>query len=410
MSKATPKLRGEIDAAPANRNGENYYILHDRSGTSRSRLLLSPLGLLIAGRLDGTASILEIADALSRETPWGVGCREVEMVASALEQALFLDDARFQDFAAQAERDFLASAVRPAGSAGSAYNADQTALAADLDRILREAPPPEETPSRMNRHPRGIVIPHLDYQRGAPGYGQAYRLLASLPKPKTIIIVGTAHMPLRERVTLCEKDFDTPLGKVGIAHGMITELRKAVGKRGNLDRDGLAHLNEHSVELQAVWLRHIYGEDAAIVPLLAAPLSEFLVGRRAPEEAEGDPVLRTVAECLGKAASSGETMILASADLAHVGPRFGEDGEAEGQLLAAVEETDRKYLAAVSQSAGEGLAALAKTGENLRVCGSAAIFILGLALAGARTTLLGYHQAITPEMGEAVTYAAMIFE
>ena len=147
-----------------------------------------------------------------------------------------------------------------------------------------------------------------------------------------------------------------------------------------------------------------------MLPLLAAPLGEFLDGRRTPAEAKDDPVLRAAAECLGEAAGSGEAMILASADLAHVGPRFGEDGEAEGRLLVAVEETDRKYLAAVSRSAGEGLAALAETGEDLRVCGSAAIFILGLALAGARTTLLGYHQAITPEMGEAVTYAAMTFE
>jgi AmmeMemoRadiSam system protein B len=409
MSNAAPKLRGEIDAAPATRNGENYYVLYDRSGTSRSRLLLSPLGLLIAGRLDGTASILEIADTLNLETPWGVGCREVEMVASALGEALFLDDARFQDFAAQVGRDFLAAAVRPAVSAGSAYSADRSVLAADLDRIVREAPPPEETPPRMDRHPRGVVIPHLDYRRGAPGYGQAYRLLASLPKPKAVIVVGTAHMPLRERLTLCEKDFDTPFGKIGTARGLIAGLRRAIGKQGDLDREGLAHLNEHSVELQAVWLRHIYGADTPIVPLLAAPLGEFLDGRRVPAEAEEDSVLREAAKFLGGAAGSGEAMILASADLAHVGPRFEGKREAEEQLLAAVEESDREYLAAVSRSAGEGLETLAKAGEGLRVCGAAAIFILGLALPGSRATLLGYHQAITPEMGEAVTYAAMTF-
>ena len=410
MSEAAPKLRDEIDAAPATRNGENYYILYDRSGTSRSRLLLSPLGLLIAGRLDGTASILEIADILNRETPWEVGCREVETVASALGEALFLDDARFQDFAAQAGRDFLAAAVRPAVSAGSAYSADPAVLAADLDRILREAPPPEEKPLRTDRHPRGVVVPHLDFQRGAPGYGQAYRLLASLPKPKAVFVVGTAHMPLRERLTLCEKDFDTPLGKIGVARGLIAALRDAIGEWGDPDLEGLAHLNEHSVELQAVWLRHVYGADTPIVPLLAASLGEFLDGRRIPAEAKGDPVLRAAAECLGKAAASGEAMILASADLAHVGPRFGGKREAEGQLLAVVEEADREYLAAVSRSAGEGLATLAKGGERLRVCGGAAIFLLGLALPGSRTTLLGYHQAITPEMGEAVTYAAMAFE
>ncbi|MCL2001414.1 MAG: hypothetical protein FWG74_08280, partial [Planctomycetes bacterium] len=63
---AFPILRGEIDATPAARAGETFYILYDRGGLSPSRLLLSPLGLLIAGRLDGTASVLDISDLLSR--------------------------------------------------------------------------------------------------------------------------------------------------------------------------------------------------------------------------------------------------------------------------------------------------------------------------------------------------------
>jgi AmmeMemoRadiSam system protein B len=327
-----------------------------------------------------------------------------------LEEALFLDDTRFQDFADQVNRDFLAAAVRPAGSAGSAYSDDPANLTTDLNRILREAPPPEDAPSRTDRRPRGIIIPHLDYPRGAPGYGQAYRFLASLPRPEAVVIIGTAHAPLRERLALCEKEFDTPLGRVGLARDLIARLRRAVGKRGDLDREALAHRNEHSVELQAIWLRHIYGEDVAIVPLLAAHMGEFLDGRRDPAEAEKDPVLQAAAECLGEAANSGKTLLLASSDLAHVGSRQDNDGETEGQVLALTEEMDREYLGAVSRGAGAGLANLAKTKESNRVCGSAAIFLLGLALPGARTALLGYHQAITPEMGEAVTYASMSFE
>ncbi|MDR1534962.1 MAG: AmmeMemoRadiSam system protein B [Planctomycetota bacterium] len=407
MLDAAPKLRQEIDAAPARRDGETFYILHDRSGASPSRLLLSTLGLLIAGRLDGASSILEISDDLSREVPGGVGCREVEAVVRALDEALFLAGARFQDFAAQAERDFLASPNRPSGLAGSAYPENPLRLAGALDAILAAAPAPEE-PAAGNRPPRGMLVPHLDYPRGAPGYGQAYRLLAGLPKPRAVAIIGTSHVPLRERFTVCDKPFETPLGRAGIDRDLVERLRKAASPHGDLDREVLAHRGEHSVELQVVWLQHIYGEGIAIVPLLAAPVNECLGEAGAPAKMARDPAFRAVAACLGEAADAGETLILASADLSHVGPRFGDSGEAAGRLLAEVEEADRKYLGAAAD-AGKGLACLAGLGDRHRVCGSASIFALGLALPGARTRLLGYHQAVTPELSEAVTYAAMAF-
>jgi predicted class III extradiol MEMO1 family dioxygenase len=164
------------------------------------------------------------------------------------------------------------------------------------------------------------------------------------------------------------------------------------------------------VELQVVWLQHVYGCDVAIVPLLASPIGEFLNGGRPPAEAETEPKFRAVAECLGGAADSGGVMLLASADLAHVGPRFGDRQEVAGRFMAEVEEADRDYLRAVAAGPAQGLSRLAEHGDPHRICGSACIFALGMALPGARTALLGYHQAITPEMHEAVTYAAMCFE
>ncbi len=408
---AFPRLRGEIDAAPASRDGETFYILYDRGGITSCRLLMSPLGLLIAGRLDGTASVLDISDRLSRELGGGgVSCSEVEKIVSALDEALFLDGIRFQDFQAQAARDFRAAPARSAGSAGSAYADDRAVLSADLDRMLREAPPPEEAPVARNAHPRGIVVPHLDFLRGSAGYGQCYRFLAGAPAPRTVVVLGTAHMPLHERFSLCDKDFETPLGRVPVDGDLIGRLRRAGGGRVDLDRDLLVHRGEHSIELQAVWLRHVYGPDVRIVPLLAGSLGEFLDGERPVREAAAEPAIRAVTECLAEAVAGGGVMIMASADLAHVGPRFGDPEEVTNRFLAGVEEVDREYLRAVAAGPVAGLESLAGHGDRHHVCGAACIFALGMALPGARAKLLGYHQAVTPEMRQAVTYAAMLFE
>lgn len=409
MPDAFPKLRDGIDAAPANRDGETFYILYDRAGVTASRLLVSPLGLLIAGRLDGSASVLEVSDNLSQEFGGAIACSEVEKIVDALDEALFLDGDRFEDYQAQAERDFQASPLRPAGSAGSAYAADPVKLAAELDRMLLEAPPPEEPVVGLRDHPRGMIVPHLDFARGAPGYGQAYRLLAGLPAPRTVVVLGTAHVPLYERFALCDKDFDTPMGALPVDRDLASRLRHATVAHMDVDKDILAHRGEHSVELQVVWLRHIYGEKVRILPLLAGSLGEFLDGGRLPEAAAEETEIRAVAGCLADAVRDGGVMVMASADLAHIGPRFGDDREVTNGFLAEVEELDRAYLAALGEGPLVGLETLASHGDSCHICGTASIFTLGMAVPDARTSLLGYHQAVNPEMWQAVTYASMVF-
>lgn len=408
MANAYPVLRAEIDAAPAERDGEMFYILYDRAGVTGARLLLSPLGLLIAGRMDGSASVLDITDVLCRELGAPVECGEVERVIKALDEAFFLEGARFQDYQAQAARDFHQTPVREAGSAGSSYPAAPRELAAELDRMMAEAPSPEEALPRNGAHPRGVVVPHIDFMRGGSGYGQIYGALARLPRPRTVVVIGTAHTPLYEMYSLCEKDFDTPMGPVRVEHDLCGRVRKALG--AGAERDVLAHRGEHSIELQAVWLRHIYGEDIRIVPILAGSLGRYLDGDAEPGEAAAIPVVRQLAECLGDAVAGGGVMLMASADLSHIGPRFGDNREVTNHFLAEVEEADRDYLEAVAESPVSGLESLAAHGDRYHVCGSACIFAVGMALKNANVRMLGYHQAVTPEMRQAVTFAAMYLE
>lgn len=408
MPDAYPTLRSDIDAAPAERDGETFYILYDRAGVTSSRLLLSPLGLLIAGRLDGSSPVLEITDVLSRELGEPLACGEVERVIKALEEAYFLEGPRFQDYQAQAARDFRAAPFREASSAGSAYPEDPAEAARELDRMLAEAPPPEEADASPQTRPRGLIVPHIDFMRGGAGYGQAYGLLAGLPKPKTVVVIGTAHTPMNELYSLCEKDFDTPLGPVPVDHELCGRVREALGS--GADRDLLTHRGEHSIELQALWIRHIYGDSVGIVPILAGSLGDFLDGERDPKEAASEPAIVRLAECLRDAVENDNALILASADLSHVGPRFGDNHEITNHYLSEVEEADRDYLESLTESPVSGLESLAAHNDRYHICGSACIFAVGMALPGASYRLLGYHQAVTPEMRQAVTFAAMAVE
>ncbi|MDR3212255.1 MAG: AmmeMemoRadiSam system protein B, partial [Planctomycetota bacterium] len=270
MPDAFPKLRGEIDASPVTHEGTVYYIVYDRAGVAPARLAVTPLALEVASRLDGHTSVLDLTDQVRHATGVVLTCSEVDAVVDTLDRSLFLDNAFFQDHLAQADRDFQASPLRPASSAGSAYPDDPGELATELERLLSSAPPPEESLAREGAAPAGAIVPHIDFSRGGHAYGQLYSFLRSRPAPKTVVVVGTAHLPLPGRYSLCLKDFATPLGQLPLDRERSEVIRRHLAPYGGVEQGLLAHRGEHSVELQAVWLRHIYGDKVGLVPLLAA--------------------------------------------------------------------------------------------------------------------------------------------
>ncbi len=416
MRSSTPKLRSEISAHPVRYQGELLFKLFDTSGISSAELAVSPPSLFVAMQLDGATSILDIQDRFARETD-GVllPSDKIEEVLDSLDKAFFLAGERFDRYEEKLRKEFFAAESRPALSVGASYAEDPATLGTELDTMLAEAPPPEEpTPAapRPQAAPPGIVIPHIDYGRGAAGYGQAYRELADREPPDAVVILGTGHRPMTNRVAICDKAFAVPGGAVQNARDVTQALLEACRPVADFATDALAHLPEHSIELQAVWLRHIWSDRVRIVPVLVGAMEDFLQAEADPSAAAGDPQLCALVGALTDLRTQGRTlMLLASADLAHVGPYFQDERNVDEPYLKEVEEADRQYLAAVAS--GEplaGLQALQRVEDRYHVCGAGCIHVLNAVLEGVSGRLLGYHQAATPQMQQAVTYAAVLFE
>lgn len=416
MSYATPALRPEIDAVPTRQQGEPVFVLYDRSGLSKAQLAVSPPVMFIISQLDGTTSILEIQDRYEKESGGDVLPSEViEEVIQHLDDALFLHGERFEHYYTGLQAEFFASPLRPAISAGSAYSEDPNVLATELDEMMASAPPVEEhpPPGKTSTPPRGAIAPHIDYVRGAAGYGQLYRELASRKAPDVVIVIGTAHQPIRRRFAICPKGYATPLGEVPLARDLQEEIVRRTASIADFTEDAFAHRGEHSVELQAVWLRHIWGDRVPMLPVLAGSLEEFIEGNSSPSLIGQDPEIVTFTQTLRELLSEWRIspLILASADLAHVGPRFGDEREISEWFLEETEESDRTYLSWVGRGEAEkALEYLHSHKNRYHVCGAACIYALGTILPGVQGRLLGYHQAATPEMQQAVSYTAMIFD
>jgi AmmeMemoRadiSam system protein B len=254
----------------------------------------------------------------------------------------------------------------------------------------------------------GLIAPHLDFDRGSRCYADAYGVLAVAEPPRRFVILGTNHFGRSSSVVATRKDFQTPLGTTPTDLAFIEALETQLG--ADLCEQEFDHQNEHSVELQVLILQHMLGADGfEIVPVLC----QDPCGPTGTAPYDGNGVdLREFGEALGDLirGDDASTMVIAGADLSHVGPRFGDDRELDARFLAEVERVDRTTLDALVADGRDGFVAALKAHDNrTRVCSAGCVYALTTALPDARPELLRYHQAVDRPSGTCVTCSAVAF-
>ena len=195
----------------------------------------------------------------------------VVRLATELENAMFIDGAPYRRARDRIEREFAESSVRPASHAGGAYHDDPKKLAEYIDRDCLAKVKAKKTANGSGSL-RALIAPHIDPWRGARSYGHAYTTLrATLPdRVDTFVLFGTSHAPMRTPFSICKKAFATPLGHVEADLDAIDRIAAAVRKDFDVYEDQFNHKREHSLEFQAVFLRHLLGaRKARIIPILA---------------------------------------------------------------------------------------------------------------------------------------------
>jgi len=254
---------------------------------------------------------------------------------------------------------------------------------------------------------RGLVAPHIDFHRGGPAYAWAYRDLAERGDADCFVIFGTCHAGMADPFALTRKDYDTPLGPARVDRDFVEAL--ATRARQDCFASELAHRNEHSIEFQAVFLQYLYAgrRDVRVVPVLTSFVHEALARRRRPED---DPRVRAFLDALAEtaAASGRRVAYIAGADLAHMGPRFGDPNPVSPEELATIGREDRAMLESVEAGDADGFfESVRRDNDRRRICGLSPIYALLRALGGARGTLRRYGQWPDPE--GVVTFASLVY-
>ena len=401
-SELRPRIRPEIEFYVGGGDDDPRVHVHDPEGYATQIDHLSRGALAVLRYFDGEHTLAEIQAALVGPDGTLLPLEQLEEFARHLDETALIEGAGL-DRAREQRAAWLAAPVRPAEHAGTAYPAEPAEAAAFLDTHLAHAHAPAPATGPLAR----LIAPHIDLRLGSEVHGHAHARLRAAGRPDVVVVIGVCHQPATAPFIACRKDFATPQGVVRHDATLLDAIEERFG--ASLDEGVIAHEAEHSVEFQALWLAHHWPVDPpAIVPLLARGFHEQIDRQGSPSD---DPAVERFIEALraSLAADPRRVVVVASVDLAHVGPLYeteGLDEEGERALAAA----DRVLLDAIEANDAEAFfAAIAQNGNASQVCGVAPIY-LALRLGDGPGELLRYGQGrIHPESGSVVSYTAVGF-
>lgn len=393
-----PSLRYDLDGFEVM---PGIIALYDNVGYSEATVQLSVDVIDYLLYMDGKRTLLELAGHAARSSRPFDSERFLELV-EILEEEYFLDTPRFHARRNQMHEEYNSLRVRPMAHAGACYPEDPNELREVLDEYLGNDTPDIDTPV-----PIGIFAPHVDPRVGGSTYGPAYNALRN-SDADTFIILGVPHLMSYDRFMISRMDVDTPLGVLPTDREFIDALRAELSF--GLTTDELAHRQEHSIEFQSVFLRHVFPDrDIKIVPILAGSLHQFVESGRGGANADAH-----LTEFYQKLAETGQKLgrkvcWIASVDFCHIGKKFGDTFPAAAKLTE-IREHDMKLIEeAVRPDAEAFLQRLVDVKNTFRVCGTSPMYAFLRAVQPAYGKLLAYDQWDETEQESAVSFAALAF-
>ncbi len=378
-----PRLR-PLEAFPVEENGQKLLALRDPSGLSEQVARLPPAAVAVLQLCDGETTRDEICAEFGRRYKTPLTRDALDKLLEQLDRALLLDSDKFRQHSASVFGEFSRSPTRAAHLAGKSYPADPEQLGAMLDGFFEPPHGPGRPDGVTRPMPRALVAPHIDFNRGGPAYAWAYRPLAeSAELPELVVVFGTDHNGADQPFTLTRKHYDTPFGAMQTDVALVDELVKAIGDRqgekaaAELFYDEHHHRGEHSLEFQMVWLRYLWKERAEnirVLPILCGSLHALIEAQRLPPD---ELRVTTFIEELTRLTAGRRTLWIAGADLAHVGPRFGDDQPLDAEDRASLERRDQVTLQHAMRGDAVGwFREIAREKDRRRVCGLPPIYAM----------------------------------
>ncbi|MFA5389004.1 MAG: AmmeMemoRadiSam system protein B [Candidatus Omnitrophota bacterium] len=265
--------------------------------------------------------------------------------------------------------------IRRPAFAGQFYPQTEASLRKMLAGLIEVVPEKQDA--------IGVIMPHAGYVYS--GY-VAGATISKVELKKTAVILGTNHTGSGEKFSIMTSgSWATPLGEVKIDSEIAGSILKETPL---LKEDALAHLQEHSIEVEVPFLQYLRS-DIKIVPISIAPYAGLSECRTLGEN---------IANGFKKVGRPG--IFIASTDMTHY------------ESKENAQEKDRLAIDAISSMDEEKLYNAVKK-NNISMCGLAAVCTLISAcrnLGAKKSGLVKYQTSgdISGDYDSVVGYAGMI--
>lgn len=374
---ARPALR-YLDVAQREHEGQTLFVIRDPLKVSDEVMGLNRVGIAIAALLDGTRTIPEAAREFEKRYGIAIPEEQIESLAGAFEKALFLQG----DGVRAALEKWRKDPIRKAACAGASYPDGREKLRDYLDKTYTRPGAPGSLPDGKTKAApiRGVLSPHIDFERGGHAYAHAWKAVAESCEADLFIVFGTAHHGTESaRFALTKKSYETPLGTIETDSELVDRVVAAYDGPDDLFAGEFAHKGEHSIEFQMVELAHLYGEGSRAprkikaLPVLCGSIHDLMGAR---SKASEDVRVRSFHDALVKALRDIEparVCFVGGVDLAHVGSDFG-DPKLTPKKLEKYMEQDRATLQIVTKKQDADLFHEdVSADESRKICGHSPI-------------------------------------
>lgn len=381
------------------------WLLRDPLELSEHQLILSPALAQMLIFCDGTLGIEEMQTAFLLQ--FGFTIEEAAMLETfaRLDEAYLLENERSRQAIQALRQRYYDQPYRFPALAGVSYPENPADLRDALDAFSQY----DDLDGWLPWTGRAIVSPHIDFFRGGRVYSHVWRRAqAAIKQAELVLIFGTDHNGSPGSITLTRKPYATPYGIIPADTGLVDSLSDAVGR--HLFDQELNHLNEHSIELSAVWFHHIRGEDPCpMLPILCGSFQDYVMNGHHPAD---DRALETFVEALRAATAGRRVLAVASVDLAHVGPSFGDDFVMDAERRAQIRESDDSLIEAIGRGDDERFyREVASIEDRNRICGFSSIYLMLRFLESARGMQIAYeHCPADNEDNSLVSICGMLLD
>jgi AmmeMemoRadiSam system protein B len=397
-----PRLRPGL-AACQDRNDTRCIFLWDQFRLGPQSQRLTEREFVCVQLFDGRRSLCDLQLESMRHLGgnW-VPLDQLITLVQKLDDALFLDSPRLRAFLAQRP-------VREPVCIGC-YEGEPEALKRQLTGLFT-GPGGPGLPCSVapDGRLRAALLPHMDYQRGGTTFAWGFKEVFERTDAALFVIIGTSHYS-PSRFTVTRQDFRTPLGVARTDQAYIDRLAAHFG--AGLFDDPVAHLPEHSIELEVVFLQFLYDQRRAfrIVPLVVGTFQDCVADGEMLSNRHAD--IGRMIEALRRTEAEAKEPIcyIISGDLAHIGPKFGDPLPVTEPILKQSRQQDDALIRRAEAVDMRGyVQVLAAENDRRRICGFPPTYTVLEAVRPRQGKLLHYDRFVHPRGWESVSFASMAF-